>query len=427
MLQNGQTRLVAKGCALALAIASFSAPVAAQEQPVYSMDDEFRASVEALRLSFGAGDAAGTQQNAQALLARADQPFEKYAAAELMFQAATARWDVVAQRTALKAVLESGAAPPSRVPRLRAIAGILSLMVGENKDSIAQISQANGEGYASVPSQFALADAKFMRKDPAGGLTAVGQALTLQAQGGRRPETVEAAWYDRAIALAYQAKRFDLVANWTQAKLAIDASAPNWRSGLVNYMTGAVPGPDQSLDLYRLMAATDAIASERDWLAYSAVAVEKGYAAEGKAALDTGVKAGDLGAGDPAVVKSLTTLRPRATQALAAIPGLTAKAKTGTTGAAALTAADAQFAAAAYPKAVELYQLALTKGGVDLAHANTRLGVALARSGDPAGGKAALATVTDGPWAPVASFWNVWIDRQSSQLGAAQSATKPVS
>ena len=44
-------------------------------------------------------------------------------------------------------------------------------------------------------------------------------------------------------------------------------------------------GPDQSLDLYRLMAATDALASERDWQAYSAVAIQSGTAAEAKAAL----------------------------------------------------------------------------------------------------------------------------------------------
>ncbi|HEX7819567.1 MAG TPA: hypothetical protein VF463_03005, partial [Sphingobium sp.] len=199
---------------------------------------------------------------------------------------------------------------------------------------------------------------------------------------------------------------------WTQAKLAAYPSAPNWRSGIINYINASATGPDQSLDLYRLMAATEAIASERDWLAYGSVAAQKGSAAEGKAVLDAGLKNGDLDASDPAVQKELVGLRPKAAKALADIPSLTAKAKTATTGTAALAAADAQFAAASYPAAVELYRSALSKGGVDAGRATTRLGIALARSGDLEGGKTMLAGVTDSVWVPVAGFWTVWIDRK---------------
>jgi hypothetical protein len=374
----------------------------------YAMDDAFRASVEAIQVSLTQGDLVGAQQRAQSLISAADQPVEKYVAGEVMLQAAAGRGDLRSQRIALSAILDSGQASTAETPRLRAMAGILSVMLGDRKDGIAQIEFANGQGYATVESQIALGEAKFIRNDPAGGETALNDAFALQVKAGKQ---ISASWYDRAIALGYRAKRIDLVARWTQAKLAAYPSAPNWRSGITNYMNVAVPGPDQSLDLYRLMAATDAIASERDWLAYSSVATQKGSAAEGKAALDTGLKAGDLDAADPIVKKEVVALHPKAAKALAEIPILTAKAKSGN-GAAALAAADAQFAAAAYPAAVELYRAALTKGGIENDRATTRLGIALARSGDLEGGKTTLASVSSGPWAAVAGFWMVWIDRK---------------
>lgn len=402
MRLNGQTI----GRAMAI-VAMAGVGVAAHAAP-YTMDDGFRASVEEVKASLAQGDTTGAQQRAQSLVSSAREPLEKYAAGELMLQAAAARGDLRTQRAALNTILESGQTPASETARLRAVAGTLSAMLGDRKDAIAQIDYANGQGYSSVTSQLALADAKFQRNDPAGGQKALDEAFALRTA---EQKPIDPSWYDRAIALGYKAKRSDLVARWTEAKLATYPSAPNWRSGLVNYLNSASPGPDQSLDLYRLMAATDAIASERDWQAYSDLAAQKGSAAEAKAALDTGVTAGDLSAADPATAKALAALKPKAAKALAEIPVLTKKA---TTGPAALTAADAQFAAAAFPAAADLYHTALAKGGIDSDRANTRFGIALARSGDLTGAKAALAAVApDGPWGTVAGFWSVWVDRKA--------------
>jgi len=412
MRLHGPRRPVSKGCAVAiLAMAGFAAPAFSAAAPgvSYVMDDSFRAGLEGAKASLVQGDLNGAQQRAQALVGAADQPLEKYAAGQVLLQAAAGRGDMRSQRAALNTILDSGEAPPADIGRLRAMAGILSALLGDRKDAVAQIDYANGQGFASVTSQVALADSRFQRGDAAGGIKALDEAFALRAKEGKG--AAEASWYDRAIALAYKAKRFDMVARWTQAKLAAYPTAPNWRSGIVNYITGASVGPDQSLDLYRLMAATDAMASERDWLAYSAVAVQKGTAAEGKAALDTGVKAGDLDPKDALVAKELTALKPKAAKALAEIPTLTAKAKTGS-GVAILAAADAQFAAASFPVALDLYRAALAKGGIDAGRAKTRLGIALARSGDLPGGKAMLASVTEADWAPTAGFWNIWIDRK---------------
>lgn len=373
----------------------------------YVMDDAFRMSADGVARSLASGDMAGALQGARVLSAGADQPFEKYTAGQLMLQAAAGKGDLQAQRKALDLMLESGAAPSGQAAELHALAGIISTMLGDYRTAATQIAYANRLGHVSVPSQVALADAAFQTGDAQVGNAALEQAVALRVRGGQR---VEADWYDRAIALSYRYKRPDLLALWTQRKLATYPSPQNWRSGIVNVMTGAGMGPEQSLDAYRLMAVTQALAGERDWQAYSALAAQQDSFVEAKAVLDRGSSSGALNRSDATVQKALAVLAPKARTALANLPVLEKKAKASAGGAPALAAADAALGAADDATAAALYRLALQKGGIDTMRANTRLGIALARTGDLAGGKAALAQVNAGPWAPVAGLWSVWLE-----------------
>ena len=63
------------------------------------------------------------------------------------------------------------------------------------------------------------------------------------------------------------------------------------------------------------------------------------------------------------------------------------------------------------------------QGGIDDARTRTRLGVALARSGDLPGAKTALSQVPAGPWSTVAGFWSVWVDLQIKRNATAQGIT----
>ena len=166
------------------------------------------------------------------------------------------------------------------------------------------------------------------------------------------------------------------------------------------------------LDLYRLQAANGAMASERDYQAYAQLAEKAGYPAETKAIIEAGRKVGKLTPTQAATSQLLKTVTPKVTKALAALPAQAKKAEAASTGKDAASVGDDYFSLAQYPQAVEQYRLALSKGGVDADRTNARLGVALARSGDMDGAKAALAQV-GGNWANVAGFWQIWVDHQS--------------
>ncbi|MGE4324247.1 MAG: tetratricopeptide repeat protein, partial [Sphingobium sp.] len=194
-------------------------------------------------------------------------------------------------------------------------------------------------------------------------------------------------------------------------------SRDDWRTALVNYVAGSGLDSQGQLDLYRLQAANGAMASERDYQAYATLAEKAGYPAEAKAIIEAGRAAGKLTTKHGPTAQLLKTVTPRATKEIAGLPALAKKAAAGGKGGPAMALADIYFSQGQYPQAVEFYQMALTKGDVDTSRVHARLGIAMARSGDLAAAKQALAQA-DGNWAAVAGFWSIWVDEKNGRSAA---------
>ena len=154
------------------------------------------------------------------------------------------------------------------------------------------------------------------------------------------------------------------------------------------------------------------MASERDYQAYAQAAEKSGYYAEAKAIIEAGRSAGKLMPTQAATNQLLKSVTPKAPKEIAGLPALAKKAAASGSGKESIALADAYFSLGQFAQAAEQYRAALAKGGVDADRANTRLGVALARSGDLANAQAALAQAT-GKWASVAGFWAVWVEHQN--------------
>ena len=74
--------------------------------------------------------------------------------------------------------------------------------------------------------------------------------------------------------------------------------------------------------------------------------------------------------------------------------------------------ADAYLAYGQDAKAIALYKTALTKGGVDVDAVNTRMGIAMVRSGDKVGARTAFMAVKGAARTEIAAFWMLWLDQQ---------------
>ena len=398
------------GAALAFALGAGSPALAKKDPPTQIViADAFRISASGAKTALEAGDLATA--NSQIVSLQPANALEKYVAASLKFQYASRRNDPQAIRRALTDMLESGGAPEAQVPYLRYLAGYYSYYLGEQNDAIAQVNYARQLGYTPVETTIILADANIKKKKQADGLAFLEQAVAQQQASGK---AVPEAWFDRAIALAYQGGKWADVAKWTQQKLALYPSAGNWRSGLVNFQAAPGLDPQAQLDLFRLQSATGAIASERDVQAYATLAAKNGYEAEAMSVIEAARTNAKLTSTEPVTSALLKSITVKAKKNIAALPAQVKKAESAKDGTAAATAGDAYFSLSQYPQAVTQYRLALSKGGVDTARVNARLGVALGRSGDLPSSKIALAQAT-GNWATVANFWSVWVNQQGQR------------
>ncbi|WP_327754795.1 hypothetical protein VVT58_04850 [Sphingobium sp. SJ10-10] len=395
------------GAALLVAVPAVAKkPVAAG--PVIAMSDGFRATTQAADSAIKAGDASTAQAQISSLMPVSD--FEAYVAAGLRFELAVLKVDRQAQRVALNDMFKTSSVPKTDMPRLRYIAGYLSFIVGNYDDATAQLDYAKTLGYDPIDATMLRADIAVRRNKAKDARAFVQEALARQRAAG---QAIPAAWYDRAISMAYQAGDWTEVGALYRERLSHYDSAGEWRSALANYLTA--PGMDAQvqLDLYRLQAANGAMASERDYQAYAQLADKTGYSAETKAIIEAGRSVGKLTPTQAVTVQLLKSATPKAAKEIAGLPAATKKAAAAKDGSAAMAVGDTYFSLGQFPQAVEQYRLSLSKGGIDAGKANARLGVALARSGDLVGAKTALAQVTTGNWANVAGFWSVWVDQQS--------------
>lgn len=388
----------------------------------FSAGAAFRSAVQRAQASLTAGDVTGAGGLIASL--NAMTPFEKYLKASLSMELAVKRNDVVAQRKAIADMLESGAAPQAQIGHLNYVSGYLSYQTGAIDNAVVYLTRARELGVTDPKAALLLVESYVRQRKFDDAAQLLDQTIAQQKQAG---QAVAPSWYDRATTIALARRDWGAVARYNSARLiGAPISAPVWRSALAVYMENARPDKEAQLDLYRLQAATGALASERDYQGYAALAAAQGYAAEAKSVLDAGISGGQLQRNDPIAAPLIKTVTPRAVTYLASVKALPGKAAGAASAAKAEQDGDRLLANSQFADAVPYYRAALDKGTADKDRTATRLGIALARSGDFAGARTALAQVTGtGPWSQIATFWSAWVDVRGADAQAALAQPKP--
>ncbi|MBK5263667.1 MAG: hypothetical protein JJE34_00325 [Alphaproteobacteria bacterium] len=374
--------------------------------PDYVLGNDFRMAARNVQAAMDMGDTVTASARMGSLEAVARTGPEKYAAAALHMQLAAKQADLTGQRKALSAMLESGGAPESDIPYLRYLAGYFSFMLNELNDCVAQITYARQLGYVSPQAMLILADAHLRMGKYPEGMAFLSQAMAQQRAAGGN---VDASWYDRAASFAYKSKDWSGLASWYRQKIMQYPAPENWRSAISNYLDNPALTSAMKLDLYRLISASDALASERDYQAYAQAAVDNGQYGEAKVVIEAGRADSTLLTGEAVTAGLYKTVGARAGKDKVKLA--TQAAKVSTAG----EAANGYLALGEYGRAAGLYRTALTQSSADTGQINTRLGIALARSGDREGARQMLSAVT-GPWADIAQFWLLWASPAAASL-----------
>jgi hypothetical protein len=373
-------------------------------------------SAQAAQAALTANDLATAEPAIAAAEAAAQNDDDKYISAALRLsleskkvQAAGANADSTRLAAPLDVLIVNPRTPATERPAFAFERGLISFRSKEFARAVTYFEKARELGYNDPRLNTQIVMAKVSAGDTAGGMAELDKIITqTEASGQKADEQL----YRFALSRTIQAKDGPATLTWMRRYVTAYPTAKNWRDMIKIYglQQGSfiTPSKAQSLDLYRLMRATGALADQYDYETYAITANQLGLPWEAKTVITEGRAKGKLPAtGNSAQLLSTANSRIAAEGSLTA---LETKSKSAADGKLASQTGDAQLGSGNYAKAAELYRVALQKGGVNAPEINTRLGVALAMSGDAAGAKAAFSAVTGSPSAEIAALWTTYLD-----------------
>lgn len=381
----------------------------AGKAPTYDMSKPVREAVAAAQAALQKKDMATASAKVAEARAAASTPDDKFVAHSLLYDLGRETNDPKIQAEAVDGMIASGKVEAERLPTFYFIQGNLAYNAKDYKKAEVALDQAIKHNVPQIDAYALLTEAQVKNGKNAAALATLEAAIAKQKAAGQK---IPSDWYGRGISIGYNAKMPQQVERLTQEWLIAYPSQDNWRDALITYRDLNKIDPDYEVDLMRLMRTAKAMKGEADYYGYAEQVYLK-YPGEGKAVIDEGVAAGMLQLTPNSNIKMFSdTANKRTAADKADLASASAAAQKAANGVAARATADSYLGYGEWAKAAELYRVALQKGGVDPNVVNTRLGMALARSGDKAGAKQVFSTIT-GPRAALAKYWTIWLDQQA--------------
>lgn len=383
-----------------------------QQQPqgrIPNLSRSENAAVLPLYQAVQGEDWAAARAAIPAAQAGAESANARYLVGQLMLAAGRGAQDSQLQGQAVDQMVASGGAPQEQMgPLLNAQADIA--IQSQNwptaESALTRILEGDPNNVQRITT-LAQVKLRLNKNDEAQALFQ--RALQVSTAGGQAaPEEL----YRRLLASAYEARQAQQSNELSRQLVRAYPTPTNWRDALLIYrQLGNIDGA-LDMDSRRLMRVAGALESEADYVEFADQLNRAGLPGEVKSVLDDGVARGKLRAGG-VHGDLLARANGAVAEDRAGLAGQRASALAAADVRPALGLADAYASYGQFAEAITLYRAALGKNGADANIINTRLGAALVQSGQRAEAEAAFRAVT-GPYAELASFWLLWLERGAS-------------
>jgi hypothetical protein len=318
---------------------------------------------------------------------------------------------------AFQLILDSGKGSPADQAATRYKLGVTAYQNKDYATAISAVSPLVAANYSDDSAAEVLAMSYAGQDKIPQALDALKSAAAARKAAGG---TVPNSWLLRGNQLAYKLKNPALGAEWAVLTVTYQPTPENWISSaqllrIYNGYTG-----QDALDLERLLLRSGALAGDLknarpEFIDYIQTADARRQPGEVLSVIDTGTKLGAISATDAPVAEAKNLASSLVAADKASLPRLDKEARVASASPAAIIGtADAFLGYGDAAKAAELYQLALTRPGVDKARALTRLGIAQSDQGNYAGAAETFAQIT-GPRQPLAQMWLAYV-RQKGGL-----------
>ena len=410
------------GVALGAATPGFAAPkkakavAAAPGVPKISPSKAFlpagaaaQKAVEAAKLDPAAAPAARAAVDAAfAAMTTAD---DKFYAGQLALTLGGALKDTVLQRRGLKAMVESNKIPADN-GKYNYFLASLAYDAKDYPAARAAAQAAIQAGYPKDDILGLLSEAYFADNQTAAGLAELKQAVMAKRAAG---QPVPEAWIKRAVSVAYKSKLNAEAADWALTQVELYPTAFNWLASAQLVRLVGNYGPNETIDLFRLMLRSGAFDNDpkllgSEYREYIEAADPRRLPGEVIRVIDKGMASGALSGAY--VTESRTLANARMPADKASLPASAAKAASSSSGVEALSTGDAYLNYGDAAKAEALYTMALSKSGVDKDRVLTRLGIAQFDQGKYADARASFKQI-GGTRAPLARLWLAFVNSKS--------------
>ncbi|WP_298809076.1 hypothetical protein [uncultured Sphingomonas sp.] len=407
--------LLAGGASLAIQPAVAQKKDKKAEGPGLKLSKEVQAPAAAAQTALAANDYATAETSIAQAEAAAKTDDERYIAAAMRLNLEAKKIGAnqgsdAALAVPLKALVANPKTPAADLGRYNYELGRIATNAKDNAGAAQYFAAAQAAGYSNPNMTLQLVKSKADAGDLAGASAEMDKVIAAQVAAGQKPgEDL----YRFMIAKSNQKRNGALTYAWLKKYVEAYPTAKNWRDVVTTFglTSGGVATLDkgQKIDLFRLLRHGKALADQYDYEIYAQYAFDLGIPWEAKTVLSQGTSSGKIPAGS-ANATSLLAASNKSIGNEGSLSGLETRASAAANGKLAASTADAFFGTGDYAKAVALYRTALQKGQVDADAVNTRLGIALAYSGDKAGARTAFEAVKGQPRADLAGLWIEYLD-----------------
>lgn len=317
--------------------------------------------------------------------------------------------DAQLQARGVDAMVASGGGDPSKMASIYRAQAQIAIQAKDFAKADAALSRLSQLTPNDPEIATLTAETKFRQNRPAEALPLFQKAIAAQEAAG---QPVPEALHLFALQSAVDAKMYPQALALSKTVVTKYPNQKNWRNAILLLRQNTSPQGPALLDMMRLMRAAKAMDTSDEYLLLGDLLARGRFYAEARSVLDEGFASGKLPRGNADAAAILKEVTPRIAGDRTALAGLEPRARTAANGEMALRLAEGYYGHADYAKAIELYRLALQKGGVDAALVNSRLGMALALAGQRPAAEEALKGVT-GPRAALASYWLLWLSQRA--------------
>ncbi|GAA0322525.1 hypothetical protein GCM10009087_36000 [Sphingomonas oligophenolica] len=404
--------------AAALSLGIAAAPATAKEKnaaqaaaPKLSVSAAFAKPAQAAEAAIAAKDYATADTQISAAEAVAKNDDEHYYVAKMRLTIAANRQDNPAIAQQLEVLIANPKTPPADVVTYTYLRGSIAVDMKQDAQAIPFLLKARQLGSTSSDLPILLARAYGGTGKINEAIAEIDKAIAAETAAGRKaPDS----WYGYAVSNLYASGNRAAAGQWLARELHEYPTAANWKTTILLYRDSADKAGTkltraQKVDLYRLMSTTKVLSGQGDYFDYAETAFLLGIPWETISVIDQGRASGVIPAGSASFTQLYNNSRASISNG-SPLPVYEKEAAAAANGAKAAQTADAYLASGNNAKAVELYGMALTKGGVNADEVNLRLGTALVHLGRRDEAKAAFAKVSGPLLADIAHFWALWLD-----------------